>query len=314
MMRSPLAFLRFVAKAVLNAIGFGVGGDFAVEVLPEIAKDVWERWGKDRTEAQRRADVQALVQTPAADVQQQVKEAVREVVQEAAWAVSADRQLQLETYLNEIPSVARQSLIRRDDPHGRTVPSHMSLRQPEDMLAFLPQRLPRFKPRESPLHGAPWVLEKLLGVGGFGEVWKARHPILDGFTAALKFCLDPTAREQLPNLRHEAAVLLRVMSQGRPPGIVALRQAYLDREPFCLEYEFIEGTDLAGAIHAHQASWGPLPPDTATKIILQLARAVGYVHRLSQPIVHRDLKPANVLVRTREGRSEFLITDFGINC
>jgi tetratricopeptide (TPR) repeat protein len=305
-MLAPLALLKFVARATLNAIGGGVGGDFAVEVLPDIARDVWRWWGKDRSEAERKADVHALVQAPAGDVQQQVKEIVREVAGDRP----PDERLTLETYLKEIPSVARQSLRRRDDPRGVTVPANMPLQKAEDLLPFLPQRLPRFKPGERPLANVDWELVKLLGVGGFGEVWQARNPHAPHLRAALKFCLDPAAREQL--LKHEAAVLARVMSQGDHPGIVRLRHTYLSADPPCLEYEYINGGDLAGAIHAHQAARGPLPPDVATKIVLRLARAVGHAHKLSPPIVHRDLKPANVLVRTKEGGSEFLITDFGI--
>jgi TPR repeat protein len=306
-MTVSIALLKFAAKATLNAVAGGVGGDFTVEVLPEIARSIWTWWAKDRTESQRKADVQALVQAPPSEVQRQVKEVVREV----AGAVPLDQQLKLETYLNEMPAVARQSLMRRDDPRGSTIPSHMPLQKPDDLLPFLPRRLPRFKPGDRPLKYVDWELVKLLGVGGFGEVWKARNPHVPNLQVALKFCLDPAAREQL--LKHEAGVLARIMGQGEhPPGIVRLRQTYLLADPPCLEYEFIEGGDLAGTIHNHQAKQGPLSPDIATKIVMQLARAIGRVHTLSPPIVHRDLKPANVLVRSKEGKSEFLITDFGI--
>src|SRR4051794_21434469 len=60
-MRSPLAFLKFVAKAALNQVAFGVGGDLVIEVLPEVVKDVWQWWGKGRTEEELRAEVQAVV-------------------------------------------------------------------------------------------------------------------------------------------------------------------------------------------------------------------------------------------------------------
>jgi hypothetical protein len=63
----------------------------------------------------------------------------------------------------------------------------------------------------------------VLGVGGFGEVWKARNPHLaSAAPVALKFCLDPSAAAVL---RNEAAVLDRVMRQGRHPGIVQLHNA-----------------------------------------------------------------------------------------
>lgn len=150
------------AKAGLNSISAGVGGNFAVEVLPEIARDVWAWWAKDRSEAQRKAEVQSLIQATAAEVQRQVEEVVREV----AATVPAEKQLQLEIYLNEIPAVARQSLMRPNDPRGATIPAHMPLQKADDLLPFLPQRLPRFKPGDHPLVGVDWELVKRLGAGG----------------------------------------------------------------------------------------------------------------------------------------------------
>ncbi len=306
-MEAPLGLLKFIAKASLNAVGGGVAGDFVVDVLPGIARDVWGWWSKDKNEAQRRAEVQALAAVPSAEMNKAVKQAVAEV----AAGEPPEVQARLLTFVNMVPAAIHLSLRRPRDPKGVTVPPNLPLQKAEDLLPFLPQRLPRFKPGDRPSGIGDWELVKLLGMGGFGEVWRARNPHLPSMShVALKFCLDSGAREQL--LKYEAGVLGRVMQHGAQPGIVRLQHTYLGASPPCLEYEFIEGGDLASAIYAHRAAKGPLTPDTSTKIILYLARSIGQAHKLSPPIVHRDLKPANVLIRQKEGKSEFLITDFGI--
>src|SRR5205085_12396156 len=135
---------------------------------------------------------------------------------------------------------------------------------------------PRFQDGDRPLPGIDWELEELLGVGGLGEVWKAKNPHFDAVPAvALKFCLDPASKDRL--LRHEAAILNQVMRQGKHPGIVALQHTYLSADPPCLEYEYVAGGDLAGLI----AEWRPLAASAeratrAARLLLELARPVGY--------------------------------------
>ena len=200
---------------------------------------------------------------------------------------------------------------RPSDPTGRTVLPSLSLRRPEDLLALLPQRLPRFKPGDQPLPGVDWQLVELLGTGGFGEVWKATNPHMPSAPAvALKFCLDPQAAK---TLRHEAAVLDRVMRQGNHPGFVQLLRTYLSADPPCLEYEFVGGGDLAAFIReAHQK--GPVKPDRAARWVQHLASQVAFAHRLDPPLVHRDLTPANILIqRGANNAATMRIADFGIS-
>src|SRR5207248_3012557 len=157
-----LALLKIVAKAALNAIGGGVAGDLAVEVLPRISRDVWNWWSKDRDEAGRRADVQEvaqLAQIPTAEVRRKVEDIVLEVASGQP-SVVCD---QLRTFLTLIPKSVQQSLRRTEDPRGSTVPAGLSLRRPDDLLPFLPSRLPRFKVGEHPLPGVDWQLTALLG-------------------------------------------------------------------------------------------------------------------------------------------------------
>jgi formylglycine-generating enzyme required for sulfatase activity len=61
-LRTPLGLMRLVVKAALNAVGFGVAGDFAAEVLPAMAKDLWSWWAKDKPPQEVAAEVQAVAQ------------------------------------------------------------------------------------------------------------------------------------------------------------------------------------------------------------------------------------------------------------
>jgi formylglycine-generating enzyme required for sulfatase activity len=308
-MKSPFALLRAIGRGVLNAVGGGVLGEVVVDLLPDVARDAWDWWKKDRTPEQRRAEIEALAQAPAPEIREQIEETVA--------AVASDRppevQLALSLYLSQVPAAVRQSLRRPSDPSGLSVPPLLALNEPDDLLPLLPAQLPRFQPGDRPLPGIDWELVELLGIGGFGEVWKARNPHFDAVPpVALKFCLDAAARDRL--LRHEAAILNQVMRQGKHPGIVALQHTYLSADPPCLEYEFIPGGDLASLIQEwHRGPAGRDVVEKANRLLLDLARIVAFAHRLDPPIVHRDLKPANILVQQApDGKLSLRVADFGI--
>jgi hypothetical protein len=310
-MRIPVVLFRFIARALLNAVGGGFLGeaaDLVLDALPDVAHDVWEWWNQGRTEEQKRAEVEQLARALDGEIRAAAEEAVREV---AADQPAAVREV-LVVYLTQVPATVRRSLRRLT---GQGLPSTLRLRGPDDLLPMLPTRVPRFRPGDRPLPGVDWELVELLGVGGFSEVWKARNPDFDGVPlVALKFCLSPASRDLLV---HEAAVLNQVMRQGRHPGIVPLLHTYLHAEPPCLAYEYVEGGDLGGLIQAWHGPFGPLPDRLAAeaaRVVGELADIVGHAHQLVPPIVHRDLKPANILVqRLPDGRSALRVADFGIS-
>jgi formylglycine-generating enzyme required for sulfatase activity len=304
-MRTPLALLRFVAKASLNALGGGVAGDFAVEVLPDLARDVWRWWGAGKPPEQLRDEAQAVAALPDAEA----RAAAEQVAEEEAAGQPTEVRRRLADYLAQVPAAIRQSQRRPADPSGRTLVAGLRLDGPADVLPLLPVRLPRFRPGDRPAGVGDWELEELLGVGGFSEVWRARNPHLAD-PVVLKFCLGAGAAEVL---RHEAALLGRVARQGRHAGIVGLLDTYLNGDPPCLKYEYVPGGDLAGLI----AQWHRAPAaslvEQATRLMRQLAEIVAFAHRLEPPIVHRDLKPANILLQpTGPGGVALRVTDFGI--
>jgi serine/threonine protein kinase len=278
------------------------------EAVFEIAEDAYQRIKSGAKEEEQQAAIAAAAAASVEEVRREAARAVAEIRKEVD--LPPETAAQLELYLERVPSAVRQSLRRPEDPSGTTVPPTMALNRAEQLVPMLPTRMPRFKPGDRPAGIGNWELVELLGSGGFGEVWKAKHPSLAGIApVALKFCLDASAAA---TLRHEATLLDRVMQQGTHPGIVPLRQAYLDADPLCLEYEYVAGGDLVGVISGWHKSGKP-PLRQVNAAILSLAKIVGHAHGLTPPIVHRDLKPANILVhRGSDHKIRLRVADFGI--
>jgi serine/threonine protein kinase len=297
-----------IRKAVLKLAAPQLGGaGVLMDVLPRVAEVVWDAWSGASTPEQRQQELETLAGLAFDRLQQDVEAIVGEIATDQPPQTQRD----LAGYLLHVPSAIRRSLRRPSEPGGLTVPSRMALRHAGDLLRLLPPSRPRFRPGDKPLPGVDWQLEELLGMGGFGEVWKARNPRLASVRpVALKFCLDPAAQDRL--LRYEALVLDRVMRHSQHPGIVPLRHTYLGMDPPCLEYEYVEGGDLAGLIQEWHQRGGPTP-EQASRAIYQLAGIMAHVHQQNPPIVHRDLKPSNILVgRDPQGKASFRIADFGI--
>ena len=301
-----LHLLRCVGKAaVKHAVRALVGLVPMGREVYDMARDALDDYRGQKQEAELRRAASIAQVNPA-----EARQTAAQVTQEVAGDQPPEVQRALTTYLSQVPAAVRQSLRRPADPTGTTLPAGLSLKRPEDLLPFLPVRLPRFQPGDCPPGVGDWQLVELLGTGGFGEVWKARHLTLASRQpVALKFCLDAAAAAAL---RNEAQLLDHVMQQGRHPGIVPLLQTYLRADPPCLEYEYVEGGDLS-ALMQEQMARDAASPEFATKIILHIAKTIAFAHRLSPPIVHRDLKPANILVqRNADGKVTLRVADFGI--
>jgi hypothetical protein len=308
------SFVRSLVKHTLKYGGNALGG--GVVPIGFIASAVFVEWcaSEEKTakgqappaaeQARLRADLEKVVQDARA-YRAQVDQLLGELGADKSAAV---RQA-VRTYLHQIPGQVQRSLRRPENPSGRTVPVGLALRRAEDLQKLLPERMPRFQPGAKPVPGTDLVIEELLGVGGFGEVWKARHQSRPrAAPVALKFCVDESAAR---TLRKEIELLDRISQQGRHRGIVELRYVHLETNPPCLEYEYVEGGDLACLVtDMHRAGKGT--PLAITRLFCSLAQAVGFAHRIQPPVVHRDLKPANVLTTRIDKRVVLKVLDFGI--
>jgi serine/threonine-protein kinase len=141
------------------------------------------------------------------------------------------------------------------------------------------------------------VLE-VLGHGGMGVVYKARHLKLKRLVA-LKTALAGgfAGADELQRFRREAETVARLQHAN----IVQIYEiGEHGGQPF-MALEFVDGNlsrRLAGT---------PVPPRQAAQWLITLARAIQYAHE--HGIIHRDLKPSNVLIGS-EGILK--IADFGM--
>jgi eukaryotic-like serine/threonine-protein kinase len=145
-----------------------------------------------------------------------------------------------------------------------------------------------------------YQIGSLLGVGGMGEVYRARDTKL-GRDVAIKILPEAFIADADRRARFEREA--RLLASLNHPHIGTI-YGFEEREGVhALVLELIEGETLAERLGRS----GPMPLDETLKIARQIAEALEAAHDKS--IVHRDLKPANVAI-TRDGLVKVL--DFGL--
>jgi predicted Ser/Thr protein kinase len=145
-----------------------------------------------------------------------------------------------------------------------------------------------------------WIVERQLGHGAYGRVYRARHPLIPETCLALKVL--PTAHwgengrrfarevEALHRLCHSAVVGVRFWGREEDRGLLYIAMEYL------------EGRSLQGLFAKTR-----LDQFEAVGLLAPVARGLAHAHR--KGVYHRDIKPSNV-IQCNDGR--VVIIDFGL--
>ena len=161
-----------------------------------------------------------------------------------------------------------------------------------------------------PLMGAVvagrYRIEELVGQGGMGKVYRARHLALDKAVCLkmLKPALleDPTL---VGRFEREAKAASRL---NHPNSIGVLDFGREERTgSLFIAMEYVQGKDLRLVL---RDDW-PLSESRLCNIMAQVLAALGEAH--AQQVIHRDLKPENIMVEQRRGAPDSVkVLDFGI--
>jgi eukaryotic-like serine/threonine-protein kinase len=146
-------------------------------------------------------------------------------------------------------------------------------------------------------------VEKLVGTGAMGEVYRAHDPMIDRLVAIKvlrpELIAGSGSEQWLQRFRREA----RAAGRRSHPNIVAIWDFGDDNGTPFLAMEFVDGRSLDNLIK----SSGPLEPRRSVAIIAQVLSALGFAHE--NGIVHRDVKPSNIMVLPD---GDVKVADFGI--
>ncbi len=145
-----------------------------------------------------------------------------------------------------------------------------------------------------------YVIDSVLGVGGMGQVFKARHRTMDRWVAVKVL---PSKFVNQPELVDRFYREIRAVGKLMHPNIVTAFDAGCDQGVHYLVMELIDGNVLSSIV----ANEGVMSTSKVVAILSQAAAALDYAHSLG--IIHRDIKPSNLML-AKSGMLKML--DFGL--
>lgn len=153
------------------------------------------------------------------------------------------------------------------------------------------------------------VLEEVIGVGGFGKVYRGFWNNMEVAVKAARQDPDEDISVTLENVRQEAKLFWLLKHEN----IVSLEGVCLQMPNMCLVMEYARGGSLNRVLAGRK-----IRPDVLVDWAIQIARGMNYLHNKAPiSLIHRDLKSSNVLLSEPIENDDLQfktlkITDFGL--
>lgn len=194
----------------------------------------------------------------------------------------------------------RPSAVR---PPQSRVPSHAAPTQPASTHGFAP--LSGGDPYIGRTIAGKFQVLELIGQGGMGRVYKARHATLDRLVC-VKLLRPALLEDQtvVGRFEREAKAASRL---NHPHSIQVLDFGQDELGALYLVMEYVAGRDLRLTLRDEF----PLGEERICHVIAQVLSALDEAH--AQSVIHRDLKPENIMLEQRRGEPDYVkVLDFGI--
>ncbi len=154
------------------------------------------------------------------------------------------------------------------------------------------------------LHEGKYLIEEILGGGGFGVTYRA-HNRKEGKSVAIK-TLNAIQQGKADFAKRQGKFMNEALCLAKchHPHVVEVYEVFPQGDLWCMVMELIDGIDLA----SHLEDNGILSENKALPIIQQVGNALSFIHPLN--LTHLDVKPQNIMLRKRD--FDAVLIDFGL--